>query len=334
MSFEYPPRLKIAQLPTPIHPLKRYSYGSDGPEIYLKRDDLTGIALTGNKIRKLEFVAAEAMHLGADMLITCGGVQSNHARATAIVAAQLGLKSYLVLRGKSTDAVDGNLFLDRLVDAQIRFITPEDYRNRVDEIMEEAAESLRSRGLRPYIIPEGASNELGAMGYAAATEEIITQLNDLQLRIDAIVCATGSGGTQAGLIIGKQLYRQSYEVYGVNVCDDEEYFIKRIHGILGKAVQRFGMDLKPDESSIHIIDGYVGEGYALNTQPEIELIENFARKEGIILDPVYTVKAFRGLLDQILKGRFRKSDNILFLHSGGIFGLFPKKELFSGSLLR
>lgn len=328
MNFKYPSRLKFAHLPTPIEKMGKYSQILDGPEIYLKRDDLTGITLTGNKVRKLEFVVAEAMKQGADVLITCGGIQSNHARATAVIATQLGIKSYLVLRGQQTTAIEGNLFLDYLMGADIKFITAEDYQNRVDEIMEEVAEDLRQKGYKPYIIPEGASNELGAVGYIAATEEIIAQLKAANLEINTIICATGSGGTYAGLLMGKKIFEQNYEVVSINVCADEQYFINRIRGILEKAQHRFQLNLGLTKEDIQIIDGYVGKGYALSRPEEIDLIKKVAQIEGIVLDPVYTGKAMFGLTDQIKKGRFKKGEKILFLHSGGIFGLFAQRELF------
>ena len=328
MKFQYPSKIKLANLPTPIKKMEKYSQTIDGPEIYIKRDDLTGITLTGNKVRKLEFVVAEALEQNADVLITCGGIQSNHARATAVVAAQSGINSFLVLRGQQTADIDGNLFLDHLMGADVKFITAEDYRDHVDEIMEEAAENLRQQGYRPYIIPEGASNELGAVGYIAATEEIVSQLKAMNLKIDTIISATGSGGTYAGLLMGKRIFNQNYEVYGINVCDDEQYFINRISEILKKAQNRFKLNLNLSRADIKIIDGYVGEGYALCRPQEIETIKKVAQTEAIVLDPVYTGKAMLGLTDQIKKGRFIKGEKILFLHSGGIFGLFAYRGLF------
>lgn len=328
MTFSYPPRIKIAHLPTPMQKLKNFGSDLNGPEIYIKRDDLSGVALSGNKIRKLEFVLADAQAQHADILITCGGLQSNHARATAVAATQLGMKSFLVLRGDETAAIDGNYFLDHLVGADFKFITPEQYSNEVDEIMEGVAEQLRQQGHTPYIIPEGASNALGAIGYLAATEEILAQLKVLSLKLDAIVCATGSGGTYAGLLLGKKIFQQSYDVFGFNVCDDEAYFVNRIAGILENANARFNLKLSLTRNEIHIIDGYVGAGYALNRSEEIALIKAVASADGIILDPVYTGKAMYGLIDQIKSGRFKKGQKILFLHSGGIFGLFPKRSEF------
>ena len=328
MMFKFPPRIQLATLPTPIQKLERLSEQWGGIEIYVKRDDLTGMALSGNKIRKLEFVIAEARNQGADLLITCGGIQSNHARATAVAATKLGMKSYLVLRGQQGGETDGNLLLDFLVGAKVKYITPEDYSTRVDEIMTELAEELKKDGYHPYVIPEGASNELGAMGYLAATEEIVMQLQKLKLEIDYLVCADGSGGTHAGLLLGQKFYNQNYQVVGVNVCDDEAFFINKINQISEKAIDRFNLIVDFKNEDIEIIDGYVGEGYALNRQGEIDFIKLVATTEGLILDPVYTGKALFGVRDQISKGRFKKGEKILFIHTGGLFGLFPKRGLF------
>ena len=326
--FKFPPRIQLATLPTPIQKLERLSEQWGGIEIYVKRDDLTGMALSGNKIRKLEFVIAEARNQGADLLITCGGIQSNHARATAVAATKLGMKSYLVLRGQQGGETDGNLLLDFLVGAKVKYITPEDYSTRVDEIMTELAEELKKDGYHPYVIPEGASNELGAMGYLAATEEIVVQLKKRKLQIDYLVCADGSGGTHAGLLLGQKFYNQNYQVVGVNVCDDEAFFINKINQISEKAIDRFNLIVDFKKEDIKIIDGYVGEGYALNRQEEIDFIKLVAITEGLILDPVYTGKALFGVRDQISKGRFKKGEKILFIHTGGLFGLFPKRGLF------
>ena len=328
MSIIYPSRISLANLPTPIEKLDRLTQKWGGPDIYVKRDDLTGIALSGNKIRKLEFVIAEAQARGADLLITCGGIQSNHARATAVAAIKSGMKSYLVLRGQEGDEVNGNLLLDFLVGAKVKYITAEDYSTRVDEIMAELAEDLKRQGYHPYVIPEGASNELGAIGYLAATEEIVEQLHKLKLDIDYIICAVGSGGTHAGLLLGQKLYNQKYKVIGFNVCDDEAYFIAKISRISKGAIDRFSFKVDFKNDDVKIIDGYVGEGYALNRQEEIDFIKQVALEQGLILDPVYTGKTLFGLKDQISKGRFKKGEKILFIHSGGLFGLFPKRGLF------
>jgi len=323
----FPKSVQLARVPTPIEHLPHLTKSFEGPEMYIKRDDLTGLELTGNKVRKLEFVMAEALEHGCDTVITCGGAQSNHARATAAAAARLGLKAHLVLRDGGAGDLDGNLFLDRLVGAEVTFITSQEY-ERVDEIMQEVADQLRQAGRKPYIIPEGASNALGCLGYVRAAEELSAQLRELKLRVHHLVLAVGSGGTQAGLLLGKHLYDLPCEICGFNVCDSEAYFVNRIWGIVCQAQERFSLDLPIEKSDIHIIDGYVGKGYGLSRQEEIEIIKKTARLEGIILDPVYTGKAMYGLADQIRRGRFKAGENVLFLHTGGVFGLFPKRSLF------
>lgn len=328
MSIKLPQKIKLANLPTPIEKLERLSDEWGGPEIYVKRDDLTGAALSGNKIRKLEFVIADTKAKGANLLITCGGIQSNHARATAIAATKLGMKSFLVLRGEESKIKDGNVLLDLLVGTRIKYITPEQYATRVGEIMAHLADDLREEGFNPYIIPEGASDEIGTLGYVAATEEISQQLTDLKLDIDYVVCAVGSGGTHAGLLLGQKLFDQKYQVVGFNVCDDEEFFVNKIHKIGNEAIQRYNLPTELNRDEIKIIDGYVGEGYALNRPEEIDFIKEVASKEGLILDPVYTGKAMFGMMDQIKKGNHKKGERLLFIHTGGLFGLFPKKKLF------
>lgn len=327
--MNYPSRIKLANLPTPIEKLARLSEQWNGPELFVKRDDLTGMAMSGNKIRKLEFVIAEAQKQGADVLITCGGIQSNHARATAVAARKLGMESWLVLRGKQGSKIEGNLVLDLMVDARIKYITPEQYRDEVSDIMADLAGELRKQGKHPFVIPEGASDELGAIGYFAAAEEIAAQLSEKKLNIDYLVCAVGSGGTYAGLLLGQKYFKQNYEVVGFNVCDDEAFFVNKINMISQQAIERFDLPVSVSPSDIKIIDGYVGEGYALSRPAEIEFIKSVAATEALFLDPVYTGKAFFGLKDQILNTeRFPKNSRILFLHSGGLFGLFPKQDLF------
>ncbi len=327
MEGPIPPRLSLAQTPTPIHKLQRLSELLGGPEIWIKRDDLTGSALSGNKVRKLEFVAADALRQGADVLVTCGGIQSNHARATAVVARRLGLHPHLVLRGEAPKGMgDGNLFLDQLLGASITWVTPEEYRNEIDTIFEKIRQDYEKVGKKAYIIPEGASNELGAFGYLRAAREIVEQTRFEGLHFTHIVTAVGSGGTLTGLLLGRRLYGLDGEVLGFNVCDDAAYFRRRITGILGRMVERYHLGLGITEDDIQIVDGYVGRGYALSRPEELALIRDVARLEGVVLDPVYTGKAMFGLLDQIHQGRFDRGDKILFLHTGGIYGLFPKRE--------
>lgn len=323
-----PEKINIANLPTKIEKIERLSKKLGGPNIYIKRDDQTGTEISGNKIRKLEFSIKEAIDQGCDTLITCGGIQSNHCRATAAVAAKLGLKSCLVLKGKSDAESDGNLFLNKLFGAEIRFITPEYYKDRRMEIMEQIKIEMEKKGLKPYIIPEGASNGIGSFGYYKAMKEIIAQEREMGVHFDGIIVATGSGGTYSGLLLASKLLNYTGQIYGVNVCDDEEYFRNRIHEILNESSNYLDVNLSFSRDEIHIIDGYVGRGYALSSQEELNFIQELAKLEGIILDPVYTGKAMYGLTEEIKKGNFRDCRNILFIHTGGIFGIFPQKDLF------
>lgn len=323
-----PEKIDIANLPTKIEKLEKLSQKLGGPNIYIKRDDHTGSEISGNKIRKLEFSVKEAMDQGCDTLITCGGIQSNHCRATAAVAAKLSLKSCLVLKGSSDAECDGNLFLDKLLGAEIRFVTPDEYKDRRMEIMEKIKIEMDKKGFKPYIIPEGASNGIGSFGYYKAMEEIMAQEKELGVHFDGIVIATGSGGTYSGLLLASKVLNYTGQVYGVNVCDNEELFKSRIYEILNESINYLNVNLNFSKDEIHIIDGYVGKGYALSRKEELEFIHEFAKLEGIILDPVYTGKAMYGLTEEIKKGSFSQCKNLLFIHTGGIFGVFPGKNLF------
>jgi len=327
MSLTLPKRYALAHLPTPIEKLERLSQLFEGPDIYIKRDDLTGMGKTGNKVRKLEFLVADAMQEGAQCLMTCGGAQSNHARATALAAAKAGFKSHLVLREPASGDIDGNLFIDRLVGAEVTFIASQEY-EQVDDVMHRLAEDYAQKGIKAYVIPEGGSTALGALGYVVAIEEVHRQMAAMHLEFDHLISAVGSGGTLAGMLLGKSLYDLKAQIHGINVCDDAPHFQERINNILREAKRRFGFALNLQKKDINVIDGYVGKGYGLSRQEELDLIKLVARTEGIILDPVYTAKAMFGLKDQIRKGRFTKSEKVLFWHTGGIFGLFPKRGLF------
>jgi D-cysteine desulfhydrase len=332
MQFPFPGRVHCARIPTPIEEMQYFQEDALPIRLLIKRDDLTECAASGNKARKLQFLLAEAQAMGAGLLITCGGVQSNHARATAILGARLGLRSLLVLRGEEPPEVDGNLFLDRLVGAEIRYITRAQWADRL-AIMEEIALEKRKQGIIPYCIPEGASNALGSVGYIDAVREIKDQLSDLGEKVDYIVTATGSGGTQAGLIMGCRLSMPDTRILGFNVCDDEAYFRSIIGKLVSDTEERFAVSFSVGHDDIAIIEGYVGRGYGISTDEELALIHDVARKTGIVLDPVYNGKAFYGLFEEMKKGRFltgmkNRPATVLFIHTGGIFGLFPKKKGF------
>jgi D-cysteine desulfhydrase len=318
----YPDRLPRACLPTPLSRAPRLSTAL-GVELWVKRDDLTGAPLSGNKIRKLEFLLAEARARGADTVVTCGGEQSNHCRATAIAAAELGLRSFLLLRTEnpaSPPPVEANILLDRLVGAEIRWVSRDEYRRRAELFVEVAAE-LEARGRRPYLVPEGGSNALGAWGYVRCVDELAAELPPGPA---TLVYAAGSGGTGAGLVLGVKLLRLPWRVVGVNVCDDREYFVRVIGEIVEAAIARFGLDVAFAREELEIVDGYVGAGYAKSRPAELATLRDVARAEGLILDPVYTGKAFHGLRSELARDPGAFGARVVFVHTGGVFGLFPK----------
>jgi D-cysteine desulfhydrase len=323
MPFSYPPRLELARTPTPIEPLSRLS-SRLGVEIWIKRDDLTGTELSGNKVRKLEFLLAEARDRDCDAVITTGGVQSNHARATAIAAVRLGLAPYLLLRGDPGSEVQANLLLDRLVGAQVRFIDREQYATKRNELMQAWAEELGRAGRRAYVIPEGGSDEVGAWGYVRALEEVLEQARPKGLRFDTLVHATGSGGTSAGLVLGKKLLGFEGRVLGFAVCDDAATFARVVSGIVERAASRFALGVSVGREDLHFDDGYVGLGYARTRPEEVRNLVDVARSEGLILDPVYTNKAFYGMVSTLRREPRAFGDRVLFLHTGGIYGIFAQ----------
>ena len=330
-SLSFPPQINLARLPTPIQPLRRFGEKLT-VELYIKRDDLTGAALSGNKIRKLEFVFADVLAQKADTVITCGGAQSNHCRATAIAAAMLGLNCRLLLRTpdpSNPPPPEGNILLDRMAGAEIVWITPEEYKKR-DEFFEREATSLQDSGQKPYVIPEGASYALGAWGYIRAVEELVNDIANLPGGANqpcTIINAAGSGGTSAGLILGVKMLDLNARVVSVNVCDDRDYFVRVIGDICKKVMADYHIEVDfSRDRDIEIIDGYVGRGYALSRPEELKLIYEVARTEGIFLDPVYTGKAFFGMVQELKENPKCFGERIIFVHTGGIFGLFPKAE--------
>lgn len=327
--IKIPERIHLANLPTRIEKLERLSRSLSGPEIFIKRDDQTGTELSGNKVRKLEYSLKEALGNGCDYLITCGGLQSNHCRATAAAAVKLGMKCCLVLRGAPDSQAEGNMLLDRLLGAEIRFVTAEQYNNQRAEIMENIRQELAASGYKAYIIPEGASNGIGGFGYYTAMEEIIEQEKQMNISFDCIVLSVGSGGTYAGLLLANKLHGHTADIYGINVGADAEYFKSRIMEILHESMDYMDVNVEVSKDEIHIIDGCVGRGYALSRPEELSFIHSLAKLEGVILDPVYTGKAMYGLTEEIKKGTFDRYKNILFIHTGGLFGLFPQGGLFS-----
>ncbi len=318
-------KLNLANLPTPIQKLTHISKEL-GVDIYIKRDDLTGGETSGNKIRKLEYTVAKAIDEGAQLLITCGGIQSNHCRATAAVAAKLGLRSHLVLRIDEEPPVEGNYLLDKILGAEITFISRADYSKRRAEIMQNIKEEYEKQGIKAYVIPEGASDGIGNIGYLESVKEIKKQEEELGISFQTIVCAVGSGSTYGGLFLGTKLYDPEKTVLGFNVCDDEQYFLDVCTRICRETVELLGKNIEIKPEDMHIVDGHKGIGYAISTDEELAFLIKLAREEGLILDPVYTGKAFYGLYQEIKEGKLKDLGNVLFIHTGGVFGLFPKQE--------
>lgn len=317
-----PSRLNLANLPTPIEALQHLST-QYGKSLYMKRDDYTGTELSGNKIRKLEFAIADALAQGAKVLITCGGLQSNHARATAATARKLGLDVHLVLRSETTPEPEGNYLLDILLGAKITFLTSEDFSQRHTQVMSELKAKYDAAGTPAYILPIGASNGIGNFGYCHAFEEILAQERNLGIHFDTIVCTVGSGGTYGGLFLGNMLSGQNRNIVGINISATAEYFQTEIARIVNNSLELLEMPPSVTPEAIRIIDGYAGLGYALSQPEEIDFIRSIAMKEGIILDPVYTGKAFRGLITELEKGTLSDAQNILFIHTGGMLGFVP-----------
>lgn len=317
--MKIPNSISLANLPTVIEELKLSDKYVD-KNIYIKRDDQTGTEISGNKVRKLEFSVQEALDQGATHLITCGGIQSNHARATAAVAARLGLDSVLLLNGNIDMKVEGNYFFDKILGADIRLVSDYDYDNNRMDLMESIKVELEAKGKKGYILPEGASNGIGAFGYYKAIEEIRDQEKEMGIKFDAIVTTVGSGGTYAGLYYANKLLEKDSVIYGINICDSAEFFKEEVQNILKEIAGYTGREIKVENNEMDIIDGYTGKGYAKSRPEEIEFIQEFARLEGIILDPVYTGKAMYGFVEELEKGTFDNHKNILFIHTGGIYG--------------
>jgi D-cysteine desulfhydrase len=289
-----------------------------GPRLFIKRDDQTGLASGGNKTRKLEFSVAEALRQGADTLITVGGVQSNHCRQTAAAAARCGLRCIVVLRGHAPAASNGNLLLDHLLGAQVVFSGDRTRETAVEEV----AKEQQAAGHRPHVIPVGASNEIGAVGFVAAIEELNGQLNERKLAVDRVVFASSSFGTQAGLCVGAKAIGFKGQLAAVAIDSSREELQAGVAAIAGAAIRRLGLTLSITPEEVVAYDGYLGAGYAIMGEPEREAISLVARSEGILLDPVYTGRAMAGMIDLIRKGEFGKDETIVFWHTGGSAALF------------
>lgn len=323
-------RLRLAHLPTPLEPLSNLSRHLGGPAIWVKRDDCTGLSTGGNKTRKLEFLMADARARSADVVITVGATQSNHARQTAASAARLGLGCHILLENRTgIDATEyqygGNVFLDQLHGATVvRCPGGTD----MDAAMASTADALRAQGRTPYVIAGGGSSEVGALGYVNAALELVTQANDTGLRIDHVVHATGSAGTQAGLVTGLVGARTGVPVLGISVGVDRAEQEEKVFALAGRTAGLLAIDGAIERPAVAVNSDHVGAGYGVPTPGTIEAVTLLARLEGLLLDPVYTGKAMAGLIDLVRQGRFGSEDNIVFVHTGGSTGLFAYTSAF------
>ncbi|MFT4606694.1 MAG: L-cysteate sulfo-lyase [Gammaproteobacteria bacterium] len=326
------PRLHFAHLPTALEPMPRLSEVLGGPNLWIKRDDCTGLSSGGNKTRKLEFLMADAQQKKADVIITQGATQSNHARQTTAIAAKMGLECHILLEdrtGYEDDAyvLNGNVLLNQLHGATIAKRTANTDMNAEMEVL---AQKMRDDGKNPYIIPGGGSNEIGALGYVNAAIELMTQANDRSLIIDHLVHATGSSGTQAGLVLGMEGMNSGIPVYGVGVRAPKQKQEEMVFNLAQRTADFMG--LSPDvvkRERVVANSDYVGDGYGLPTDAMVEAVKLMAQYEGILLDPVYSGKGFSGLVDLIRKGHFKKGENVVFLHTGGSISLFGYPEVFN-----
>ena len=328
--IKYPPRLNLANLPTPITRLEKISVAT-GIDIRIKRDELTGTEVSGNKIRKLEFSLAAAQSEHCDTLITCGGIQSNHCRATAILGTRLGFKVHLLLRGEKPATPSGNLLLDYLSGATVTYMPQRQWHLHEKEVRR-LQEEYRLNGQKAFYIPVGASDEIGLWGYIAASEELQSDFAFMDWTPDYIVMATGSGGTQGGLTVGAQLLGMNSKVVAFNVCDDAAWFANKIREDVTLWQQRYQQQLDVDALKITTIEGYVGPGYGVAGPEVFDTIKHVAASEGVFLDPVYTAKAFHGMVTELGKGdagAMPGAKRVLFVHTGGLFGIFPQQEQFS-----
>jgi L-cysteate sulfo-lyase len=330
MNIDRFPRVSLSHGPTPLEPMTRLSEHLGGPNIFIKRDDCTGLGTGGNKTRKLEFLVGEALSENADILVTQGAVQSNHVRQTAAAACKVGLDCHGLLERRVVDAgadyeITGNVFLDQLFGATLEFREPGLDMN-AEAIT--VTEQLRAEGRRPYFIPGGGSNPTGALGYAVCAQELVMQASERKMAIDWIVMGTGSTGTQAGLIAGLFALDSNIPVMGVSVRQNVNVQTKSVHALVEKTAVKLGCGKIPVDKVI-VDDNYVGEGYGVPAESTLEAIMLAARMEGILLDPVYSGKGFAGMVGLIREKFFKEGDNIVFLHTGGSAALFAYQDLLS-----
>ena len=326
-------RVRLVHAPTPLEPLKGLTKLLGGPEIWIKRDDCTGLALGGNKARKLEFLLAEARGAGADTIVTIGAAQSNHVRMTAAAARALGLGSVSLLFPGGSAGAQGNLLLDRIFGTEIvelPFSFGESSRAKIQAEADKVCERLTGEGRHPYFIPAGGATPLGALGYFRATEELTLQARREGCRPDAIVVPYGTGGTLAGVLLGIDALRLDWTAWGISVAPEgawEQSGVSPLKQIAREAASLLGLEFRLQEDRYRILFDYVGPAYGILTPACSEAILTVARADGILLDPVYTGKAMAGLIDLVRTGRFVKGQTVVFLHTGGTPALFAHPEL-------
>ncbi len=324
------PRLELAKLPTPLDRVENLGKSLGDLDLWFKRDDLTGFGLGGNKVRSLEYLAADAMEVNSNILITGGSPGSNHVRTTMAVAAHLGLKGVAVLSGTRPSKANGNLLLNQLLDAKLVFTGNPD-RSYIDNYIEDEAERLRGKGESPYMIRRGGVSSLGCIGYVSAAVEICSQLQSLNLNPDILLCATGCGVTQAGLLVGFKLMGLNCRLYGITVSRSRDECIAYIKQLINETEDVLGLDSRVKNDEIFVFDEYIGEGYSVPTSEGIDAIRLVAQTEGIFLDPIYTGKAMAGLTDLVKKDLIGSDNTVIFLHTGGSPSIFSNSTIISNS---
>lgn len=319
---------------TPIEYLGNLSKVMGGPNIYMKRDDLLGLTSGGNKTRKLEFLMAEALEQGADTILTCGAVQSNHCRLTLAAAVKEGLKCQLIIEervpGSYAPEASGNNFLFRLLGVEAVRVVPGGSDMMAE--LEKLAEELRAQGRKPYIVPGGGSNPTGALGYVSCAQEIQEQAFEMGVRFDHIVSASGSAGTHAGLISGIIGNNMNIPMTGISVNRPKEVQTDAVFSLAEKTLEKLGSANKIKREDVVVFDDYVGPGYSRPTQSMVDAVQLLARTEAILMDPVYTGKTMAGMLDLIRKGYFKDCENILFVHTGGSPALYAYEDVIINGL--
>lgn len=331
LSLDQLPRVPLLFLPTPLTELKRLSRHLGGPRIFIKRDDLTGLGLGGNKTRKLEFLLGEALRQGCDTVITGGAAQSNHCRQTAAAAAAVGLECHLALGGERPPFPEGNLLLDGLFGAVVHWCGEQKKGERIPEI----AETLRSKGRRPYVIPFGGSNATGALGFVAAISELASQIASLNIPLHHLVFSSASGGTHAGIAVGIEVSHLDIEAIGIAIDragPGDPPYEAELATIANQVAEKLELPFTFTAGDLRMKYGYLGRGYGVVGPLEREAIQLVAREEGVLLDPVYTGRTMGALIDMIRKKEFASGDTVLFWHTGGIPALFEHARELAESL--